>query len=168
MIENAAARRVNWFHTKIGSMLQFLLGTGIVVLGSRWLVDSAVHIADALGIPSIIIGLTVIAIGTSLPELITAVMSARTQAADLAVGNVLGANIANLTFIVGSAAMMSEVSMRRMTQMLNFPAMLIVFGLLLWMLVTDRRVTRKEGVALLVTYSLYLCALIFLTAALKQ
>ena len=95
-------------------------------------------------------------------------MSARTQAADLAVGNVLGANIANLTFIVGSAAMMSEVSMRRMTQMVNFPAMLIVFGLLLWMLVTDRRVTRKEGVALLVTYSLYLCALIFLTAALKQ
>jgi cation:H+ antiporter len=168
VIENAAACRVNWFHSKIGSMLQFLLGTGIVVLGSRWLVDSAVHIADALGIPSIIIGLTVIAIGTSLPELITAVMSARTQAADLAVGNVLGANIANLTFIVGSAAMMSEVSMRRMTQMLNFPAMLIVFGLLLWMLVTDRRVTRKEGVALLVTYSLYLCALIFLTAALKQ
>ena len=69
VIENAAAHRVNWFHSKIGSMLQFLLGTGIVVLGSRWLVDSAVHIADALGIPSIIIGLTVIAIGTSLPEL---------------------------------------------------------------------------------------------------
>jgi cation:H+ antiporter len=167
-IEQAVAGRFRWFHSKAGSVLQFLLGAGIVVLGSRWLVDAAVNLAGALGIPSIIIGLTVIAVGTSLPELVTAVISARTNASDLAVGNVLGANIANLTFIVGTAAMMSEVTMKRVTQMVNFPAMLAVFSLLLWMLLNDRRITRKEGVALLVTYSLYLCALVFLVAALKQ
>lgn len=161
-------RRFGWLHSKPGSVLQFLLGTGLVVLGSRFLVDAAVNLASALGVPSIIIGLTVIAVGTSLPELVTAIMSSRTNASDLAVGNVLGANIANLTFIVGTAAMMSEVTMKRVTQMVNFPAMLAVFGLLLWMLLNDRRVTRKEGVALLVTYSLYLCALVFLTAALKS
>jgi cation:H+ antiporter len=167
-IEQAVAGRFRWFHSKAGSALQFLLGAGLVVLGSWWLVDAAVNLAGALGIPSIIIGLTVVAVGTSLPELVTAVLSARTNASDLAVGNVLGANIANLTFIVGAAAMLSEVTMKRVTQMVNFPAMLIVFGLLLWMLLNDRRLSRKEGAALLVTYCLYLCALAFLAVVLKE
>lgn len=167
-VGGAIGKRFGWWHGKAGSGLQFLLGAGIVVVGSRFLVDAAVNLASALGIPSIIIGLTVIAVGTSLPELVTAVMSSRTNASDLAVGNVLGANIANLTFIVGTAAMMSDVTMRRETQLLNFTAMLAVFGLLLWMLLNDRKVSRKEGVALLLTYSLYLCALVFLTAVLKQ
>jgi cation:H+ antiporter len=130
-------------------------------------VGAAVSLAAALGIPSIIIGLTVLAVGTSLPELVTAVMAARTNMSDLAVGNVLGANIANLTFIVGAAAMLSDVTMKRATQLLNFSAMFIVFGLLLWMLLNNRRVSRKEGVTLLVTYTFYLCALVFLAAALK-
>ena len=160
--------RFGWFHSQTGSGLQFLLGAGIVVAGSWLLVDAAVNLAGALGVPSIIIGLTVVAVGTSLPELVTAVMSSRSNASDLAVGNVLGANIANLTFIVGAAAMMSEVTMRRSTQVVNFTAVLIVFGLLLWMLLNDRRVSRKEGVALLVTYGFYLCALVFLAAVLKQ
>ncbi len=167
-VGGAIGKRFGWWHSKGGSGLQFLLGSGIVVLGSRLLVDAAVNLATALGIPSIIIGLTVIAVGTSLPELVTAVMSSRTNASDLAVGNVLGANIANLTFIVGAAAMLSDVTMNRATQLLNFPAMLAVFGLLLWMLLNDRKVSRREGVALLVTYSLYLCALVFLMAFLKK
>ena len=166
-IEKAAAGRFQWFQGKTGSLLQFLLGPAVLVLGSRLLVDAAVNLAAALGIPSIIIGLTVVAVGTSLPELVTAVMAARTNVSDLAVGNVLGANIANLTFIVGAAAMLSDVTMRRATQLVNFSAMLIMFGLLLWMLLNDRRVSRKEGVALMVTYTLYLCALVFLAAALK-
>lgn len=167
-VGGAIGKRSGWWHSKGGSGLQFLLGSGIVVLGSRLLVDAAVNLATALGIPSIIIGLTVIAVGTSLPELVTAVMSSRTNASDLAVGNVLGANIANLAFIVGAAAMLSDVTMSRATQLLNFPAMLAVFGLLLWMLVNDRKVSQREGVALLVTYSLYLCALVVLMAFLKK
>jgi len=167
-IEQAVAGRFRWFQSKAGSVVQFVLAAGIVVLGSRFLVDAAVNLSSALGIPSIIVGLTVVAIGTSLPELVTAVTSSRRNISDLAIGNVLGANIANLTLIVGVAALMSEVRMSRATQMLNFPAMLAVFGLLLWMLLNDRRVSRKEGVALLVTYSFYLCALVFLAAGLKK
>lgn len=167
-IEQAASGRFLRFQSKVGSGLQFLFGAGIVVIGSRLLVDAAVNLAGALGIPSIIIGLTVIAVGTSLPELVTAVMSSRTNASDLAVGNVLGANIANLTFVVGAAAMLSDVTMTRTTQLLNFSAILVVFGLLIGMLLSGRKVSRKEGVTLLVTYSLYLCALVFLTAVLKQ
>jgi cation:H+ antiporter len=159
--------RFGWWQGRAGSVLQFLGGAAVVLVGSRLLVDAAVNVATALGVPSIIIGLTIVAIGTSLPELVTAVMSARTNASDLAVGNVLGANIANLTFIVGSAATLADVTMRRLTHTVNFTALLLVFGLLLWMLLNDRRVTRKEGVTLLVTYGLYLCVLVFLAVALK-
>ena len=81
------------------------MGAGIVVAGSKLLVDGAVGFAARLRVPSIIIGLTVVAVGTSLPELVTAVTSSRKSVSDLAVGNVLGANIANLTLIVGASAM---------------------------------------------------------------
>jgi cation:H+ antiporter len=167
-IEDAIARRSSWFHGRAGTAAQFLLGAGIVIAGSRLLVDAAVTLAGALGIPSILVGLTVVAVGTSLPELITAVTSARRNVSDLAVGNVLGANVANLSFIVGTAALLSEVTMRRATQLLNFTAMLLVFGLLLWMMLNDRRISRKEGVVLLLTYCFYLCALVFLAAGLKK
>lgn len=167
-IEQSVAGRFSWFHSRTGSIAQFAVGAVVVVAGSGLLVDGAVNLATALGIPSIIVGLTVVAVGTSVPELATAVTSARKNVSDLAVGNVLGANIANLTIIVGVAAMMSEVRISRATQLVNFPALLAVFGLLLWMLVNDRRVSRKEGVALLVTYSFYLCALAFLAAGLKK
>ena len=139
-----------------------------MVVGSRLLVDAAVNLAGALGIPNMIVGLTVVAVGTSLPELVTALTSTRRNVSDLAVGNVLGANIANLTFVVGTAAVLADVRMSRATQVFNFPAMLVIFGLLLWMLWTDRKVSRKEGIVLLVTYSFYLCALVLLAAGLKQ
>ena len=62
---------------------------------------------------------------------------------------------------------MSEVKISRLAQLVNFPALLVMFGALLWMLLNDRRVSRREGVVLLVLYSSYLCVLVFLAAALK-
>jgi cation:H+ antiporter len=159
-IEQTVAGRFPWFHTRMGTAVQFALGAGIVVFGSRLLVDAAVNVAAALGIPPIIIGLTVVAVGTSLPELVTAVTSSRKSVSDLAVGNVLGANIANLTLVVGTAATLHAVRMDRFTQLFNFPAMLAMMGLLLGMMVTGRRVTRREGVTLLVVYGAYLTALV--------
>lgn len=110
-----------------------------------------------------VIGLTVVALGTSLPELVTALASSRKAVSDLAVGNVLGANIANLTLVVGAAAILHDVSLSRATQLFNFPAMLLIMALLLWMLHTGRRVTRREGFTLLAVYTAYLAALITLT-----
>lgn len=159
--------RFPWLQTPWGSGVQFLAGAAIVVLGSRFLVDGAVDLAGRLGIPSILVGLTVVAVGTSLPELVTAITSSRKSVSDLAVGNVLGANIANLTLVVGAAAVMHDVSMDRQTQVFNFPAMLIVMSVLVWMLWTDRRLTRKEGVALVIIYASYIMALVGLTLALK-
>jgi cation:H+ antiporter len=158
-----AARGWAWFQTGSGTKVQFLLGAALVVLGSKLLVDGAVGVAGGLGIPSIVIGLTVVAVGTSLPELVTAVASSRRAVSDLAVGNVLGANIANLTLIVGAASVIHSVRLDRLTQLFNFPAMLAFMALLLWMLLTDHRVTRREGAVLLAAYGAYLAALVTLT-----
>jgi len=157
------ARR-GWSRSGTGTALQFLGGAAVVVLGSRLLVVGAVDVAAWLGIPPIIIGLTVVALGTSLPELVTGVSSARQSVSDLSVGNVLGANIANLTLIVGTAALIQHVSLDRVTQVFNFPAMLAIMGLLVWMMVTDRQVTRREGVTLLIIYSAYITTLACLAA----
>lgn len=159
------AARWSWVQTRTGTVLQFLFGAGVVVAGSRLLVEGAVGTATRLGVPSIIVGLTVVAVGTSLPELVTAVTSSRKAFSDLAVGNVLGANIANLTLIVGTAAVIQSVGMSRVTQVFNFPAMLAFMALLLWMLLTDRRVTRREGVILLAVYLVYVAALVGITIA---
>jgi cation:H+ antiporter len=166
-IEKAITGRLAWFSSKGGTVVQFLLGALVVIIGSRLLVDSAIVVSRGIGVPPIIIGLTVVAVGTSLPELITAVTSSRQNVSDLAIGNVLGANIANLTVVVGAAALLSDVTFKRPTQMFNFPAMLVFFGLLLWMLGSGHRVTRKEGVTLLVAYNLYIAGLVLLGAALR-
>lgn len=161
--KDRATARWAWVETKSGTVVQFLVGAAIVVAGSKLLVDGAVGLAGRLGVPSIIIGLTVVAVGTSLPELVTAVTSSRKSVSDLAVGNVLGANIANLTLIVGAAAVIHAVGMDRLTQLFNFPAMLavmLVFAAMLW---TDRRVTRREGAILLGAYAVYLVAVSVIT-----
>lgn len=157
--------RWGWVETRPGTILQFLFGAVIVVAGSRLLVEGAVGVASRLGVPPIIIGLTVVAIGTSLPELVTAITSSRQAVSDLAVGNVLGANIANLSLIVGTAAVIHDVGLDRLTQLFNFPAMLAIMALLLWMLWTDRRVTRREGAILLAVYAAYIVVLATLTIA---
>jgi cation:H+ antiporter len=161
--KDVAATGWAWFRSTPGTAVQFAVGAAVMVVGSKWLVDGAVGVAGRLGIRPIIIGLTVVAVGTSLPELMTAITSSRKAVSDLAVGNVLGANIANLTLIVGAAAVLHDVTMDRLTQVFNIPAMLLVMGLLLWMLLTDRRLSRREGVVLLVTYGLYLAVLVALT-----
>lgn len=162
-VGEALSGRFAFFHSPLGTAVQFAVGAGVVVTGSRFLVDSATSIARGLGVPSIVIGLTVIAIGTSLPELITAISSSRKSVSDLAIGNILGANIANLSLVVGAASSIREVTLDRVTQLFNFPAMLLTMGMLLWMLRTGHRVSRLEGVALLSVYGAYLATLVIMT-----
>jgi cation:H+ antiporter len=163
-----AKTRWAWFQTRAGTATQFVLGAAIVVLGSRLLVEGAVSVAGRLGIPTMIIGLTVVAIGTSLPEFMTAISSSRKAVSDLALGNVLGANIANLSLVVGAAATIQDATMDRLTQAFNFPAMLVAMLTLLLMLFTGGRVSRREGAILLVLYGSYLAALVAMTMSRKH
>lgn len=156
-IEQGVTRsRWPWLETPFGAAAQFIFGALVVVLGSRLLVEGAVGLATQMGVPSIVIGLTVVAIGTSLPELITALGSARHSVSDLAVGNVLGANIANLTFIVGAATLFDHVPLDRATQLSSFPVLLILSGVVWWRLKTQQRLTRREGLFLVACYVAYL------------
>lgn len=164
-IENEETEPIRWVHSPRGTAAVFALGAGVVIIGSKLLVEGAVGIATAMGISSIVIGLTVVAIGTSLPELVTAITSARKQVADLSIGNILGANIANLTLVIGTAASLNELSMSRMTQLFNFPALLVGMALMTWVIYTDQRVTRKEGIFMLGFYCVYIAIIVGLMIA---
>lgn len=161
-IEQAEEAPVRWIHTGTGTALVFLLGAALVIFGSRLLVDSAVALALALGLPSFMIGLTVVAVGTSLPELVTAVTSARQQVSDLSVGNLLGANIANLSLIIGTASGISSVHLSRIEQAFNLTALLGIMAVLFWFAKSQGRITRREGGILLAYYGIYIGIVIFL------
>jgi len=159
-IERAAVKGLAWFQTRAGTVAQFTLAAGLVIFSSRLVVDSAVKLAGALGIPPLVVGLTVVAVGTSLPELITAIGSAHRQVSDLSVGNIIGANIANLSIVIGIAAALTPVTMTRLTQLFDFPAMLALMGLLVWTLWTQHRLTRREGIILIVSYAAYIAGVV--------
>jgi cation:H+ antiporter len=157
-LEEGLAGGSRLLRTGPGATLVFVVGAVLVVVGSRLLVDSAIVIARQVGVPPIVIGLTVVALGTSLPEYVTALTAARKGVSDLSVGNILGANILNLGLIVGLSAVIHEVEMSRVTQLYNFPVMLLVMGMLARSLLA-RHLARGAGGALLLVYLLYVAGL---------
>lgn len=141
------------------AIARFAVGAVLVVAGSRLLCDNGRVLAEFIGIPRIVIGLTLVAIGTSLPELVTAISAARKGVPELSLGNVLGANILNVTLVSGTAACIHPLTLVRRMQLYNLPAMLVFFTLLLVLARTGNRLTRKEGVILMGTYVVYLVGL---------
>ncbi len=140
----------------------FALGALLVIAGSRLMSDNGVKLASMMGIPDMVIGLTLVAIGTSLPELVIAVTAVKKGVPELSLGNVVGANILNITLVTGVAGTIHPLSMTRNTQLYNFPAMLILFILLLVMARTDNKLTRKEGWVFILFYISYLGGLFIL------
>lgn len=144
------------------TLVLFVIGAAMVVGGSRLMSDNAVFLATKMGVPPMIIGLTLISFGTSLPELVTAISAARRGVADLSLGNLVGANILNLTLIVGTSATIRPLTIDRAVQLYNFPAMVAIFVLLVVLAHTDQRLTRREGLAFVGFYALYLVGLVAL------
>jgi cation:H+ antiporter len=135
-------------------------GMAALILGARLMVDSALGIAAILGIAPIIIGLTVAAIGTSLPELAASLMSIFRKEADMAVGNILGSNMLNILFVVGVVALIQPMAVETESITDHFPIM-ILFSVLVWPLARRRhRLSRASGVFLLVGFVAYLAWLI--------
>lgn len=155
-IEAESTAESPWLRSRKGAIAVFVLGAAMVIVGSELLVESASNLAEKMGVPSIVIGLTIVAVGTSLPELVTAVKSARQNVADLGVGNILGANVANLTLVIGGAASFEDLSMDRITQALNFPALILGMLLVFWMLFSRQRISRREGWMLIAYYFVWL------------
>jgi cation:H+ antiporter len=140
-----------WFNT-----LLVLLGLCLLVLGSRFFVSAAIRLAHTMGISELVIGLTVVAVGTSLPELVTSVVAARRGNADLAIGNVLGSNIFNLLGILGVASLLRPQVVEAQVARIDVPFMLLGMLALLPIMKSDGVISRREGAALLGSYAVYL------------
>jgi len=153
--EASSARRLFPLST-MGQVAQFVMGAATVAVGSRFLVTSATTIAEMLGISEKVIGLTIVSVGTSLPELATAITSLIKGHQSLSAGNILGANFINLTAVLGFASVVNPITVGSGFIMLDFPVMLVVMGALMLFAVTRRTLARWEGFILLAMYAAYL------------
>ena len=138
-----------------------LAGLVVLVLGARWLVGAAVGIAQALGVPEVVIGLTVVAVGTSLPELAASVVASLRGVRDIAIGNAIGSNLYNLLAILGIASLATPGGLLVAPGILRFdlPVMLAVAAACLPIFFVGQRLERWEGWMFLGYYAAYLAYL---------
>jgi len=139
----------------------FVVGLAGLILGGHWIVEGAVHIATQMGYSETFIGLTVVSIGTSLPELATSVAAVRKGNTDLAIGNVIGSNIFNIFWVLGLSAVISPVTFN-VADNFNIYVMIGTHALLLLALFIGigRQVNRWQGAVMLLCYAAYLGYLI--------
>ncbi|MCA8879957.1 MAG: calcium/sodium antiporter [Rhodobacteraceae bacterium] len=133
----------------------FLIGLVLTLAGARFLVDGAVGIATLMGVSDVVIGLTIVAVGTSLPELVTSVAAARRGHAEVAFGNVLGSNVFNILGILGITALVHPLPVPQQVLQVDIWVMALSSALLLLTAATGQGVSRREGIALLALYIAY-------------
>jgi len=140
------------------NLLWILLGMGGLMLGSKWLVESAVSIARAYHVSELVIGLTIVATGTSLPEVATSVVAAVRGQRDIAVGNAVGSNIFNVLCVIGFSSLIAPggVAVSQAALRFDLPVMIGVAVACLPIFFTNYRITRLNGVFFLLYYLVYL------------
>jgi cation:H+ antiporter len=137
------------------SIVMIVGGLGLMILGANYFVNSAIEIAKSIGVSDAIIGLTIVAVGTSLPELITSVVAAYKNESDIAIGNVVGSNIFNILGILGITALVIPLSSEGISYV-DFGVMLLTAIILLPLSKTGFRISRLEGVFLVAGYIIYI------------
>jgi cation:H+ antiporter len=152
---DATATRANGI---LGRLLLIAIGVGMLGLGSNWLIDGSVTIAEQLGVSQLVIGLTILALGTSLPEVATCIIAAFRGHYDLAVGNVVGSNILNILAVLGLPAIVAPKPISIPPEALTFdiPVMIAVSAVCLPIFITGWRISRREGFIFLTCYGLYI------------
>ncbi len=141
-------------------------GLALLVLGSRWLVDSAVAMAQYLGVSELVIALTIVAAGTSLPEVVTSIIAAIRGETDIAVGNVVGSNLFNIMGVLGLASLVAPAGIEISSAVIGFdiPIMIVIAFACLPVFFTGGRISRGEGALFLGYYVAYTLYLIFAAA----
>lgn len=138
------------------SIVLIIIGFGLLIKGADILVDGSSNIAKRFHIPEIVIGLTIVSIGTSLPELFVSVTSALNGHSDMALGNVIGSNICNLLLILGISATIKPLRFKRETRLIEVPMCLlltIIFGVLCN---TNTEISRAESAVLIVLFAMFI------------
>lgn len=135
------------------------LGFVLLVKGADWFVEGASRVAEKFGIPQLVIGLTIVAIGTSLPEAAVSVSAALKGSAEITIGNIVGSNILNILLILGITSAIRPVAVQKTTVRYEIPFVIVVSAILMGIGYTDRTVGRVDGVilwALMIGYLVYL------------
>lgn len=136
------------------SILFLIVGAGAIAFGGDLTVDTASRIAIELGMSQTLVGLTIVSIGTSLPELVTSIVAARKNEVDMAIGNAVGSNIFNILMVLGISATISPVALLR--ENIIDIIILMIFTVLVWLFAgTKRKISRKEGIIMALTYLVY-------------
>lgn len=153
-----AAKEPRTARNIIVNLLFISVGLGLLVQGSDWLVNSATQIASALGVSELIIGLTIVAAGTSLPEVATSVIAAFKGESDIAVGNAVGSNIFNLLGVLGIGSIVAPdgIAVTGRALAFDFPAMVFVAMATLPVFYIDSHISRLEGGLLFAYFLLYM------------
>lgn len=145
--------------TKKTNILYIPLGLVCLLLGSNFAVDGATNLALQFGISQRFIGLTIVALGTSLPELVTSILAAKKGNSDIAIGNIVGSNIFNILFVVGISALITPVPFE--PKFIIDTCIVIVMGLLLWLCTRkSKKLTKYAGILLLLVYFVYFVYLV--------
>ncbi len=145
----------------VRDLIILILSGLAIVLGADYLVNEAIFFAEFFAVPKTLIGITLVAIGTSLPELGVTLSAARQGHGHIAVGNVIGSNIANIFLVIGVSAMIFPLSVIKSTILYSTPFMIFMSILLLLFIKSDWKISRKEGIVFLTLYSVFLTLLFF-------
>ena len=140
-------------------ILMAVVGLALIVIGSDFTVDAATAIAKTLGMSEKFIGLTIVALGTSLPELFTSVIAAKKGKADIAIGNIVGSNVFNILFVIGTSALIIPVAFEASFVIDCLVA--VAAGVILWLCVCrKKKLCRLDGIIMLFSYAAYFAYLL--------
>ena len=149
------------------SLLALIIGFLLLVKGSDFFVDGAAGIAGKFGIPQIVIGLTIVAMGTSAPEAAVSITAAFQGSADITIGNIVGSNILNILIILGIASAITSIAIQKNTIRIEIPFMIFV-SIALFLMGLDGVITKIDGVILILLFIAYLTYLFISSKKAKE
>jgi cation:H+ antiporter len=138
--------------------LAFVIAVAGIIAASEFVITSATAIARSFRIPEAVIALTLVALGTSIPEVATCIAAARKGHGTIALGNILGADIMNICWVAGASAIANDLVVSKKQILFMFPSMFVIVGAMLIMLRMGYRLTRKKGIILFALYVVYLAS----------
>ena len=137
------------------AIIGVIIGFVLLVKGADFFVEGSGSVAKKFNVPVFIIGMTIVAMGTSLPELVTSIVASRKDEVDMALGNVIGSNIFNILFVLGVAAAISPVGFA-LENIIDIAFLIIISAITLVFAWTSKEINRKEGIIMLVLYAAYM------------
>lgn len=144
------------------NIIMIIIGFVLLVKGADFLVDGASNIAKKMHIPEIIVGLTIVSIGTSMPELFVSVTSAIEGHSDMSIGNIIGSNVCNLMLILGLSAIISSIKFQKQTKLIEIPICLFITLIFTLFCNTSNKLDRLESIILLILFVLFIMYTVFI------